>query len=116
MAMPYMYCILRTVFLDHVRKRKRRPEKLVAEIADDDRFYGGADIEIDDEVRDAFRKLPERSQIALNLKYHEGWKTAQIAEALELRPNQVSRLMYSALEKIRKELASKPAQLRKSEE
>ncbi|MEV6340928.1 sigma-70 family RNA polymerase sigma factor [Nocardia vinacea] len=107
LAMPYMYRILRNVFYDYLRKKDRRPEKLVEDlVCEGPRFYSEDDtLDIDDALHEAIDKLPEQMQMAIYLSYDEGRKPAEVAKIMGLRADQVSRYLNRARTKLRRELS-----------
>jgi RNA polymerase sigma factor (sigma-70 family) len=84
--------------VDVMRRRKvaRRSEHLRAVDSTDLGAELGAD-----EMGDALAALPHRQRAALILRYHEGLRDHEIAEALGVRPSTARSLVHRGLARLR---------------
>lgn len=104
----WVYGIARNVHLQHARQRERHRHEDVLEAA----VVGGAPdpaARSDDEerlraVREAIAGLPERMQLALQLRFVERRSCEEIAEALGTTVAAVSPLLYRAKAALRERL------------
>ena len=105
----YVRCITKNTAIDAYRKNKRRAGHL-AENAEDVRevpdFASLPDElvltrELQDEVRDALRSLPQESRDAVNLFYLEDYSYEEIAAVMGIPVSQVKGRLYRARQKLR---------------
>lgn len=91
---PWLVRILVNQCRDMLRRRKRDPEALLAEIGAEDRLCE------DLQLRLALKKLPEKYRLPLLLHHMEGYSVAEVADMLHIP----KRLATSRLHQARKTL------------
>jgi RNA polymerase sigma-70 factor (ECF subfamily) len=91
----YLYCVLNRLCLDHVRKMQPMPTAELPPLTDPTRSPDEASRrkERDALVREAVSALPPTQRMAIVLRYFEGLGWAEIAEAMEVTPKAVERLL-----------------------
>ena len=91
----YLYCILNRLCLDHVRKMRPIPTDELPPVTDPAPSPDEASRrkERDALVQEAVSALPPRARMAIVLRYFEGLGWAEIADAMELSPKAVERLL-----------------------
>ncbi len=104
--------ITTNAFLDDVRRRKRRPLEVVAELPE---RAIGVDVDpeqvlsrtrLPDEIQDALRALPEDFRAAVVLCDIVGLDYAEIADSLGIPPGTVRSRIHRGRAQLRKALAS----------
>ncbi len=91
----YLYCILNRLCLDHVRKMRpvlidKLPQTVDPAPRPDE---ATSQEERDAEIQAAVNALPPNQRMAIVLRYFEGLGWAEIAEAVEVTPKAVERLL-----------------------
>ena len=93
---PWLTRILVNQCRDMLRRRKRDPGALVAEIGAEDRLCE------DLQLRLALRQLPEKYRLPLLLHHLEGWPVAEVAAMLRLPKRLVISRLYQARQALRR--------------
>ncbi len=93
---PWLMRILVNQCRDMLRKRKREPAALVADISSEDRLCE------DLQLRLALKQLPEKYRLPLVLHHLEGYRVSEVAQMLRLP----GKLVASRLHQARKALRS----------
>jgi RNA polymerase sigma-70 factor (ECF subfamily) len=91
----YLYCILNRLCLDHVRKMRPVPTDELPPVTDPTPSPDEAirRKEQDALVQEAVNGLPPNQRMAIVLHYFEGLGWAEIADAMEVSPKAVERLL-----------------------
>lgn len=91
----YLYCILKRLCLDHVRKKRPVPIGELPPVTDPtpspDEVIRRQ--ERDALVQEAVSALPPNQRMAIILRYFEGLGWAEIADVMEVSPKAVERLL-----------------------
>ena len=116
----WLYRIATNVCLDHLRRRKARPEWGVLEadeaagrsplqVAADsrpssspERVLGSS--EISSRVAAAMDRLSDRERLVFTLRHYEGMRLKEIGEAASMSEDSVKQCLFRATKKLRKEL------------
>src|SRR6266705_5178467 len=120
----WMYRVVTTVCLDHLRRRQARPEDQAPELASDHREEGITDFferqrehratldperrllgkEIQARLLQAMQRLSPRERIVFEMKHYQGLKLRAIGEALGTTEETVKNSLFRATRKLRHEL------------
>lgn len=100
----WVYRIASNAVIDHVRKEKHTvpvdPQELPEEIhPQTDGVHDMIKLEDSEAVHRAIKKLPDRYQEVIQLKYFSELSNIEVAEVLNLSPNNVGVLLSRALKK-----------------
>jgi RNA polymerase sigma-70 factor (ECF subfamily) len=114
----WLFRITTNVCLSHRTRRKRHVHASIDHDADDEhagglgdalRDTGTADQQVEKadlelHVSQALESLSPRQKMVFTMKYYEGYKLREIAEVMGIREGTVKRYLFSATNKIRREL------------
>jgi RNA polymerase sigma-70 factor (ECF subfamily) len=91
----YLFRILSRLCLDHVQKKRPRPDPTLAERPDarPSVVDGMSAREAEEHVRHALKQLPSNQRLAVLLRYYEDLSYADIATAMETSVKAVERLL-----------------------
>ncbi len=116
----WLYRIATNVCLDHLRRRKARPEFTALEGDDSprrsplqtaadsrpssspDRVMGSG--EISSRIDAALDRLSDRERLVFTLRHYEGMRLREIGEASSMSEDSVKQCLFRATKKLRKEL------------
>ena len=116
----WLYRIATNVCLDHLRRRKARPEFTVLDTAEtsgrsplhlapDTEPLGSPDRMLDSReaskrIARAMETLSDRERVVFTLRHHEGMRLKAIGEACSISEDSAKQCLFRATRKLRKEL------------
>ena len=92
---PWLTRILVNCCRDMLRRRKRQPEALLSEVADEDRLCE------DLQLRLALKSLPEKYRLPLVLHHMQGYSVAEVADMLRVPKSRVASRLHQARKALR---------------
>lgn len=116
----WLYRIATNVCLDHMRRRRARPEIRVTENAEPDRLSPlqiaadarpvsspermAASVEIAERIQGALETLSDRERLVFTLRHYEGMRLRAIGDMCSMSEEAAKHCLFRATRKLRKEL------------
>lgn len=88
----WLFAIARSVFIDHIRKRRPDPTDIVEPIA----APSGPNVEERDVIDAVLARLPDRQRMALLLVDHAGLTYTEMADVVGTNPEAAKQLLWRA--------------------